>query len=310
MATFARGRHWGSLLLVLACGLTASCAGRSSTPPPQGEGNVTRALTAADRIRLDQAESVLVQQCMARQQFRYWVPPAPKAVERRPFEVVLDDLIWAKQYGYGGLIRAEENRQARTDPNIAYRRSLDKADLDRYLVALKGGSDRRVVTAKLPTGMTVQHALGGCEAHAKQELYGDGQTWFRLDRFVSNLLPLYMPQVAQDRRYIAALAAWSTCMRKRGHAFRSPAEIRQTLPRLTDGLAPAQAHPVEVKLAVAEASCARESALGTTARSLAASYRAPVEARFADDLATHRALQRTALQRAVELVPDLPSTGG
>ncbi|GAA3605735.1 hypothetical protein GCM10022419_108180 [Nonomuraea rosea] len=277
----------------LACGLLAACA---VTPDDAGPGPAT--LTDADEALLKRAELLLVQACMKRQGFRYWVPEPPAAQDRRGAGFVLDDPAWAREHGYGLLDQRQMEESKRNDLNKAYRDSLPPADRTRYSVALGGGGDNKVLTATLPDGGTIHNALGGCQAYGKERLYGDRQRWFRLEKTATNLVPLYMRELTGDPRFSTALTAWSACMRRHRHTYVSPSEIRAALPGLTADLAPDRAHALEVELAVAEATCARTSSLADTVRALQARYRAKVHERFAAELDAHGRVVRGALERA------------
>ncbi|MFC5828457.1 hypothetical protein [Nonomuraea insulae] len=276
---------------VLVMGLLAGCgAGQSAPPAPP---------TETDYVVLKRAELLIIRDCMQKHGFRYWVPKMWEP--SRGFGFVLDDPDWAREHGYGGLDQHKAMQAKRDDPNIAYRASLPASRRTQYALVMSGGDDVKVLTAHLPDGGTINNALGGCELSSSEELYGNHERWFRLDRLASNIAPLYMREIAKDARFVAALSSWSRCMRGKGHAYATPPEIRAALPGLTGGLAPAQAHTVEVKLAVAEATCARATSLPSTLRALRAEYQPKVEGPYAASLRTHARLLREALDRAKEI---------
>ncbi|WP_433212739.1 hypothetical protein [Microtetraspora malaysiensis] len=281
---------------VLALGLLTGCGAGPSAPPTP--------LTQADYVVLKRAELLLIRDCMQEHGFRYWVPKMWEP--SRGFGLVIDDPDWAREHGYGGLDRQKAMQEKRDDPNLAYRDSLPAARQAQYALAMSGGDDIKVLTAHLPDGGTINSALGGCQLSSSEELYGNRERWFRLDTLASNIAPLYMREIAKDARFTAALSSWSRCMRGKGHAYATPPEIRAALPDLTDGLAPAQAHAVEVKLAVAEATCARAISLTSTLRALQAEYRPKVEGPNAAGLRTHARLLREALERAEEINHSTP----
>ncbi|MFI6296263.1 hypothetical protein ACIBEJ_32035 [Nonomuraea sp. NPDC050790] len=258
-----------------------------------------RELTAAEHAELERAEHLLVRRCMAAAGFRYHPPAAPAGDDARHLSLlVLDDIAWARRNGYGGRIQQKVLAARPHDPNRLYRDSLDPARRERYDLALGGGRDTKVLSARLPGGGTINNALGGCRGTAKDRLYGDRATWFRLDKIASNLQPLYLPELTKDPRFVTALTAWSACMRRGGHAYASPPEIRAALPGLTAGLKPDDAHAAEVRLAVTEATCARSSGLPGTARALQPHYLAKAARPYAEELAEHGRMLRAALDRA------------
>lgn len=269
--------------VVLALGALAGCA---SAP--------VRELTGAERIQLDQAEQRLIRTCMARQGFPYWVRAPLTADEQRVFGFVVDDVGWARRYGYGGLVQRQVLAQRAHDPNRIHRESLSPDARAKYTDALAGGPRTKPLTASLPAGGTVKTMIGGCEAEAQTGLYGDRAAWFRLDKVATNLQPLYVHDLISDSRFTTALKAWSRCMHGKGHRYSSPAEIRSALPGLTEGLDSAAFLAAEVRLAVPEAECARASGLADTARSLQQHYLGP----YAADLAAHGRMELAALDRA------------
>ncbi|GGT18989.1 hypothetical protein ACFFV7_52830 [Nonomuraea spiralis] len=276
---------------VLALGLLAGCGAAPSSPPAP--------LTEADYVVLKRAELLLIRDCMQEQGFQYWVPKMREP--SRGFGFVIDDPDWAREHGYGGLDQQRAVQAKRDDPNLAYIRSLPAPRRAQYVLAMRGGDDVRVLTAHLPDGGTINNALGGCELSSSEELYGNRERWFLLDRLASNMTPLYMREITKDARFTAALSSWSQCMRGKGHTYTTPPEIRAALPGLTKGLAPAQAHTVEVKLAVAEATCARATSLPSILRTLRVEYQPKAEGPYAADLQTHARLLREALERAKEI---------
>ncbi|QNP68154.1 hypothetical protein IAG44_00835 [Streptomyces roseirectus] len=283
-------RH--TLIALVALGALSACAVRASDPAPAPE------LTAAQLDRLERAEAGLVRTCMAGHGFRYWPAPPAGDEEKYHADFVLDDVAWARVHGYGSrsprVVRARQQR----NPNQVYVESLSGARRAAYAAALDGTSADGVLTVRLPTGATAATPRGGCRATAQQRLYGDRETWFRVSGVAMNLTPLWVPDLVGDPRFGTALTAWSACMRRAGHSYADPQEVRAALPALTEGLTEAQARAAESGLAVTEARCARDVALADTARALKRVYLARVSARYRTELAAYGRLQREALARA------------
>lgn len=259
-------------------------------------------LTTSEQIQIEQAELLLIKKCMAGHGFRYWVDPPVNAEDRYVFGFVIDDVVWARRHGYGGLIQRDIELAKKNDPNLTYRAGLSTTEQRRYTAALGGSPSVGMLSVEIPSGGTIRTPRGGCQAEAQEDLYGDRETWFRVENIVTNLTPLYVPDLIQDGRFIVALTEWASCMSRRGHLYGSPDEVRSELPQLTGGLSPAEAHTVEVELAVAEAICARESALADTARALEIEYGEEVRGRYAEEVATYRRMQHTALAVAREIL--------
>ncbi|WP_199551062.1 hypothetical protein [Streptomyces sp. N35] len=95
-----------------------------------------------------------------------------------------------------------------------------------------------------------------------------------------------------------ALEAWSRCMSEAGHAYASPAEIREKRHALTQGMSAARAHATDVRLAVTEATCAVKTLLGKTARALEREYRAKKLQRYSEDIAAYQRMKLAASARA------------
>lgn len=287
---------WGAAALV-SLGALTGCGHHSavrSTP-------MVHELTGAQQARIDRAELRVVKSCMARQGFPYWITPPIPAEDRPAFEVafVQDDVAWARKHGFGGLIQHRVMAAKADDPNAAYRKSLSPAERVRYSHALGGSPHSHMLVVRLPTGGHVATSTDGCMADATKKLYGDSAKWFRANKTVTNLNPLYVPKLVRDRRFTAALASWSRCMRHTtGHTYADPDAVQSDLAKRTKGMSPAQAHPVEVRLAVAEASCAHTSSLSATIHRLARVYSAPVRKRYAQQIETRSRMQHAALARA------------
>lgn len=294
-------------LTALAAATTITLGGLTgckteNRPAAENRPTPGRELGDAQQARLDYSEQLVIRRCMAERGFPYWVPPKPPtAEESKNVGYVLDDVEWAREHGYGGDLARKADAAREKDPNTEYAGGLSSARRAAYDTALGGASAERL-TVELPTGETVTSETGGCEAEARRWLYGDLATWFRVDAIGTNLLPLYVPDLLADKRFGKALKAWSRCMHGKGLRYAAPDGIDAGLPRLTQGLSPARAHSTEVRLAVAEATCARSSGLATTGRSLEREYRARVGEPYARDLATRGRLQRAALDRAEELL--------
>ncbi|MGW2117533.1 hypothetical protein [Streptomyces zhihengii] len=295
-------------LVLLLC-LTAGCGGgqgerADAARPSQGEAappdTRLRDLTPAEEVEIDRAEDRLVQRCMEREGFRYWPGPVAGVEERKTGRYVVDDVDWARRYGYGRTFDRAAEQTRRTHPNITYANALPERERIRYSLALDGDFDD-VVTAELPSGGTVRTPREGCHAEAREHLYGDHAAWFRAAKTVTSLTPLYVPLILRDERLTAASDAWARCMAKAGKPFRSPDEIREKRDGLVRGMSEDQAQRAEVELAVTEAECARETSLGTTARSLEREYRAKVLADHAGEFTAYRTMRLAALSRARDL---------
>jgi hypothetical protein len=291
---------------LIAC-LVAGCGVGSGNPkemerPQKGEavgvaGKQVRDLTVAEEVEVGRAEEKLVEKCMERQGHRYWPAPVASIAERKAGAYVVDDVDWARRYGYGRPfdIAAEEAR--RSHPSVTYPNALPEQERIRYSRALDGDFDD-VISVELPSGGTTRTPREGCYAEARERLYGDYPTWFRVKKTVTGLTPLYVPRILRDERLVTAVKAWSRCMNESGNPFGSPDEIRQKRDSLVKGMNASQAQSAEVELAVAEAECARKTSLGETARSLEGEYREKTLRDYPEEFATYQQMRMTALSRA------------
>ncbi len=86
-----------------------------------------RPVTAAESKVLARAEQLLVQACMRRAGFRYWVLESPDpGPTPRGGPYVIGDLSWARTQGNGTDLATHQARQARKDPNSRYFASLTR----------------------------------------------------------------------------------------------------------------------------------------------------------------------------------------
>ncbi|MGR4852127.1 hypothetical protein [Streptomyces sp. LARHCF252] len=292
-----------AVLSVAATGCTQQTGDgpAAATSATAAKNSPERELTDAEDFLIGKAEQLLVKKCMARHGYPYWIDTPLSAEESRASGFVNDDVPWAREHGYGGRIKQKVAASKKADRNLAYRAELPEGKRAQYVATLAGGPESEALTVELPAGRTIESSTGGCEAAAQQELYGDSKTWFRADRIAGNLTPLYVPDLVADKRFTMALKAWSGCMARAGHDYSDPEEIRSDLPELTEGLTIAEAHTTEVKLAVAEATCARESSLARTARELERHYRDKLRGRYGEEMATRSRLQHAALARAKKI---------
>ncbi|MGW0828338.1 hypothetical protein [Streptomyces sp. NPDC002845] len=299
----------GLSAVLIAC-LTTGCQTGGEGPedgarPQQGKAAAApeariRDLTLAEEVEIDRAEDGLVRQCMQRRGFRYWPSPVAGVAERKVGGYVIDDVDWARRYGYGRLFDIAAENARRSHPNITYANALPEPKRIRYSLALDGDFDD-TLTAELPSGGSVRTPRTGCYAEAREQLYGDYARWFSAKKTVTSLTPLYVPQLLQDERLRAAVTAWSRCMKESGNPFKSPDEIRQNRDGLVKGMSESQALKTEVELAVTEAECAQEASLGKTARALEKEYRQTVLRDYAEEFATYRQMRMSALSRARNL---------
>jgi hypothetical protein len=271
-------------------------AARTDTAP------TGRELTDTEQILVDQAQELLVQDCMEVEGFRYEPVHIADVEERQGSGYVLDDVDWAREHGYGWELEDRAAEIQQNDPNHAYANKLPRAERMRWSTMLLGDPSGGMLTAELPMGGSVQTPRDSCFAQAKDELYGDFAAWFQAEKVATNLVGIYAEDIIADERFEAELAAWSACMSRRGHEYPDPPSIRADLPGLLKGLSDEKALAVEKELAVAEATCAvRETALVSIALELEDEYRGRLD-QYDDAVADYRRMQVVALEHAEQVL--------
>ncbi|MEU6378944.1 hypothetical protein [Streptomyces sp. NPDC046909] len=272
------------------------------------DGKPPRELTDAEQLRVADAQQRLIKRCMAGKGFDYWEAERLSLEESRTLGWVTDDVAWADKHGYGSRIEAKHERARRNNRNVAYREGLSAERRAAYDKALDEGIDAPVITAEVPTGGTVRKRVGGCVAQAEKQLYGDRVAWFRAEKTVMGLQPLYVPRLMADKRFAAALASWSGCMARSGYTYRDPQEARQAAVEQglkadqADQTDPGKAFEAERKLAVADATCAKNTSLRAIGNERETHYVNQLRGRYGNDLDTYARLQLRAFARATEIV--------
>ncbi|MFJ3552410.1 hypothetical protein [Streptomyces sp. NPDC090114] len=266
------------------------------------------ALTWRQELRIADAQQRLIKQCMERHGFTYWEDRRLTLQESRPVRFVQDDVKWARTYGYGGRIEAENLRVHERNPNGTYRQGLSATRRAAFDTALDGGDDARLLRASLPVGDgEIRKRLGGCTEESESTLYGDPELWFRTGKTVTGLNALYGEQLMNDRRLTTAIQAWASCMKRAGQDYKDPQAARDAARVRTSRLGEAradEAFAAERKTAAADAACARETSLRAVATARETHYLDRLRDRFGKDIDTYRDLGHQAYDRAVRIVPE------
>lgn len=285
--------------------MTQEGAGSGRSPDATGSGtggprSMPRELDESEELLVLRAEQHLIRNCMTGKGFSYWEGPLPTVDDLKGGGYVLTDIPWAKRNGYGSRLEKRARELQRSDPNRAYANALPMNDRERYGRALGGVPSKGVLTVELPAGGSIRTPRDSCQADAKEQLYGDFETWFRAEKTVVNLPALYVPALVADKRFVSAVEEWSACMGREGYDYADPAELRDERPRPAEGANADKAFASEVALAVAEAGCANRTPLAGTARTLQAEYRKKLR-QYDTDVVTYRRMRLDALARAEDL---------
>jgi hypothetical protein len=282
-----RGAVVHGMALVLL-GLTMSCLSGCAQVKPAN---------LPDSDALDLGRQILIRDCMRHAGFEYRVTPRPIVPDDREFPYVIDDVGWARKHGYGTDIQRSLDALRLADPNKRYFNGLP-AERRSAALAAANGAKPTGMSARDPGGMTMTRSDQGCQTGADRELFGDPQAWFQAEVTVRALEPIRVGRVTADPQFAAAARPWSACMQAGGYPYVSPVDLRDHLPPPEKPLPFAD----EQRMAVAEATCAVDSGLATTAKTLDARHDALVRQQYQADLDTEQRLRQAALPRARELV--------
>ncbi|MDT0573597.1 hypothetical protein RM704_40205 [Streptomyces sp. DSM 3412] len=290
--------------LLLVSAVISGCDGapRSPATTERQETGAARQLTDAEQLRISDAQQRLIGGCMRRQGFEFWEAERLSLAESRTLGYVLDDVDWARAYGYGSRLQVEEAEARAANPNLAYRERLPEQRRTAYDEALDGGIDGPVISTEIPGGGTVRKRLGGCVAESEKKLYGDPREWFRAEKVSGHLRSLYVPDVLADRRFSAALEVWSRCMKRAGYDYEDPGASRQAAVARSDRVAEPGVFEAEKKLAVADATCARDADLRSIGEERESHYLDRLRDRYGEALDTYTRLQHRALDLARKIV--------
>jgi hypothetical protein len=214
-------------LLVLVAG---ACGG--------GDDNQAKLPPVEEQVGLDgdavlerqaRAEN-LIRDCMKAQGFDY-VPIDPVQQQAQLVgSTGLSQTDFEKQYGYGITTLYEERQQAALGPNEAIRNSLDTAGQAAYDRALYGDDPTATFAVALDTGDFTR--LGGCLKKATASVFGGADVLQTLQTKLDEL----DDRILADPRMVKAIAAWSTCMHRRGFDLEEPEQVDTTLKTQLDAI--------------------------------------------------------------------------
>ncbi|MEU1543318.1 hypothetical protein ABZ461_35510 [Actinacidiphila glaucinigra] len=294
----------------LATAVVTGCgdgAGDARGQTRQHIGVRTPALTWRQEVRVNDALQRLTSRCMGRQGFAYQEERDLTLRESRPVRFVQDDLTWARTYGYGSRIETKSARLRERNVNGTYRQDLPATRRALFDEALDGGDGARMLTAPMPNGGEIRKRIGGCTEEAERTLYGDPAEWFRTSKIALSANSLYAGRLMKDPGLIAAVRAWSACMREAGEPYPDPQAaqdgVRAAAVRLGAARAD-EAFAAERRTAVADADCARRTSLRAVATAREKHYLDRLPDRYVKDIDTYRRLGRQAYDRAVRIVPE------
>lgn len=253
--------------------------------------------TAAELDVLHDAVEFTIRDCMADAGFQYFPPPRTPAYGYRTFPYVEDDLTWAQAHGYGRDVMARLDQDAKSGPAARYFGGLSKARLAAFGMALTRGK-LTGITVTSPLGGEMTHSDAGCETQAWQQVYGDAKAWFQMSTAATNLAGIRQSMVRADRRFAAAVTAWSGCMRTQGISAPDPGTLRDKQLAMTDPAAQQR----DIAVASTEARCAQQSGFAKTASQLDDFHDRQLHVKYRSTYDTLYRLQLTALPFARSVV--------
>ncbi|MGI5175096.1 hypothetical protein ACQEVZ_02005 [Dactylosporangium sp. CA-152071] len=264
-------------------------------PPPSHSAGLPA--TVSEKELLRRAEQRLIRQCMQRNGFAYTEQPPPSPATRQ-FPYVIDDLVWAREHGFGNSSAGADTSER--DANHANVQGLTPQQRQARQQALTGSG--RGLTAIIPDLGRVSAPDNGCTAEARRSLYRDLAGWYQARRVVDHLDVYVSNQVVNDSRYHSALAAWSVCVRDHGYRADTPHELRALLAVQASDQPDGQTHAAEITAAATEAGCASSTPLSQTIRLLEQTYRPQTERRFAHERETLESFEQRAVPRARQIL--------
>ncbi|GAA2080709.1 hypothetical protein [Actinomadura alba] len=269
--------------------------GAAEDAPSAGD----RPVAATDDELLHRASERLIARCMARHGFAYAEQPPPSSTEP-DFRYVLDDVGWARKHGYGTLLGRPG--AGGKDANVGNLEKLTPERQNAWHRTLMGSGRQLVVD--LPRMGRLSAPDNGCTAEARRTLYGDLAGWYRVRRTVDHFDSYVDDKVIATSEYRTGLAAWVTCVRKRGYAASTPRELRRLVAPASPESAGEQAQPQEIAAAVTEAECATSARFSQTSGALERRYRPEIERRFARELDALKSFELKAIPRARRVLAD------
>ncbi|GAA3494594.1 hypothetical protein GCM10019016_016940 [Streptomyces prasinosporus] len=291
------------MLSLLLLGTLTACGPGPASAPVDGSGpsaELPRQVTADELATLRRAEEILERRCLARAGFD--VPAAPErdrtGPEPPPMALVLTDLAYARERGYGPRVRTPEEttRLHEDDPVGDYVRGLTPERRAQALRAWQGGG-ADTIEVTLPGGMTTGRSTRGCTSEARGELYGDFRTWFGADAVDRGVTALALTRAQADPAFTEALRGWAECAAGRGLPYASPRRLR-------DALGDSAPEAKEIEYAVTEARCAVETGLAEVAAETEERHLVKERARYPADVTRARRMRLAALTKAARIVRD------
>lgn len=288
----------------LAAGVVVvGCSKPTTTPKPteHSAAPLSDGLDEDEHRLLSYAEGTLASRCMAKRGLRYVALMAPRD-DRRRAKWGTDDVSYARKEGYGVKKVSTVDRFVRDDPNAKLNLAPDQ---QRTWDEAFFGTDATRIRVTLPDGDQYEAPGTGCLAEARKQLYGDLQQQTRLFYYMQALRLAAANKVKADPAYLAAVDRWRSCMRSRGYSYPFPLKAIEDATLAYERAGPngrARAHAREIQIAVADATCGKQSRVVAIATDRERLYQAQVISEQEGDVLAFQEMSATALQRAKTLL--------
>lgn len=217
------GPRWLAIMLAAASILAACSEDRAE--PAQPLSLCLEVGTACADQRERRVETI-IQACMEGQGFEY-VAVDPAARRRALIgSTGVGSAEFEEQFGYGITTLYERRReQVAGEVNQKIRIALDESERKAYDRALSGDNLDATFDDAVSTGDFGR--LGGCTKVAAETVFGGSDVLGSLQAGLEEL----EARVLADPRMVAAVAAWSGCMREEGYELAYPEEVDVILKR-------------------------------------------------------------------------------
>jgi len=259
------------------------------------------------------AEEELVAACMGKRGFAYLPTAKDDDPAAAPGHVPVDrrgDVVAARSRGYGLAARIQEGESPNptVDRNAESLAKMTETGRAAFLEALRGPAispadpsvRQRVESVPLPGGGEAYWYRDSCLAEARRQLYGADYEHNELGYSLSFLRNELLSMADGDPEYKKDLAAWRTCMQKRGFNEDMPqaAATRLAADYHAGKLTLDQLRTQEVALATTDTECFTSVDLGGARQAAEARAEATLLAQNAEKLLAMKQERDDALGRA------------
>jgi hypothetical protein len=242
----------GALAVVLF--LVPGGLGESSDAARLNAGYALYEATSEQHAYLTDATEELTGRCMADAGLSYWPMPTLPDEYRSPAQPLsVED---ARAAGYAAFLLPPAPGELERE---AYLDGLSPSELSAYNAVLDGAGGGSVVKIRTAAG-EVKISLGGCRAHALEQLFpapDDLKRFLRLDFEVSNLAATSAFAPEADPALAAATRDWSRCMRSRGRSYADLRAAAESAGEISPD--PTSPPPEAIAIAVDDAICRAET---------------------------------------------------